>query len=328
MQTELFVRGAQADNIFRLLGEHENGMTFSLGWAFCRSPRFLSRFIQDMGITEKHSAAKIYLQRQRRAKNHSDITDIEIELAVPGGAHIIIEAKRGFSLPADVQLLRYAKRLNKNPARIKRLAVISEYPEATVIPRLEEQAIIDYYLAWGDVARFAKEARKTAKTQEEKRTLREFTFYLENTTMGPNHGSNLVYVVSLGAGSPEGWKVSWRDIVQQQRKYFHPVRSQWPAIPPNYMGFRYDGHLQFLAHIEHAEIITRPHKYIKGALNEEWAPHYLYSLGPFIPHPALPAGPRVVRSNRVWCELDTLLTCKTISDALNATRKRKDPASR
>ena len=31
----------------------------------------------------------------------------------------------------------------------------------------------------------------------------------------------LVYVVSVGGGSPDGWSISWRDIINKKRSYFH-----------------------------------------------------------------------------------------------------------
>lgn len=33
-------------------------------------------------------------------------------------------------------------------------------------------------------------------------------------------------------------------------------------------------------------------------------------------------GPKIVRSMRVWCMIDTLLTSKTITDAIAETKKR------
>jgi len=47
--------------------------------------------------------------------------------------------------------------------------------------------------------------------------------------------SNWVYVVSLGKGVPKGWKISWIDIVESERRYFHPAQGGgWPKTPPNY----------------------------------------------------------------------------------------------
>jgi len=42
---ELYLHQRQVQSVFNLLGEKENDITFSLGWALSRSPRFLCRFL-------------------------------------------------------------------------------------------------------------------------------------------------------------------------------------------------------------------------------------------------------------------------------------------
>jgi hypothetical protein len=52
------------------------------------------------------------------------ITDIEVE--VPGLVHVIVEAKRGWTLPAQGQLEQYIERLRRSHAVLKRVVVLSE----------------------------------------------------------------------------------------------------------------------------------------------------------------------------------------------------------
>ena len=52
--------------------------------------------------------------------------------------------------------------------------------------------------------------------------------------------------------------------------------------------------------------------------------YFVYSLGPaIIPSKEVRTG-RIYPSDRVWCHLDTLLTCDTISDARDLTKKRME----
>jgi hypothetical protein len=43
---------------------------------------------------------------------------------------------------------------------------------------------------------------------------------------------------------------------------------------------------------------------------------------PIAPPYEMRNGPKIVRSMRVWCMIDTLLTSKTITDAIAETKKR------
>jgi hypothetical protein len=142
----------------------------------------------------------------------------------------------------------------------------------------------------------------------------------------PNVQSNLVYVVSLSRKSL--WPgTSFIDVVEKHGKYFHPVGGpgRWPTVPPNYIGFRYDGELKSIHHIEVAVVTKDLADTVPGKLAAcpQADPHFIYTLGPAIrPSPRPPNGPNVTRSMRRWAALDTLLTAKTISDAIAETRAR------
>ena len=137
--------------------------------------------------------------------------------------------------------------------------------------------------------------------------------------------SNMVYVVSVGGGSPEGWSISWRDIITTKKRYFHPIGGNgWVKEPPNYIAFRYDGKLQSIHHIEGYEVVTNMSKVFSEAKDEEWEPSFVYHLGtPFAPSNEVRTG-NVYPNGRVWCMLDTLFTCSTISDARDLTKSRQN----
>ena len=56
----------------------------------------------------------------------------------------------------------------------------------------------------------------------------------------------------------------------------------------------------------------------------EWGPHFLLTLGPAIrPDHDMRTGPGIVRSARVWVDIDLLLTSATITEAANTSRARR-----
>lgn len=141
--------------------------------------------------------------------------------------------------------------------------------------------------------------------------------------------SNMVYVVSIAKGNPKGWDLSWRGIVEEKNKYFHVIGlNGWPKEPPNYIAFRYDGKLQSIHHIETVEVVTNMSTVFKEAVNEECEPSFVYHLGPKITPSHTVTKGSVWANGRVWCMLDTLLTCSTISEARDLTKTRMDVSNR
>ena len=180
--------------------------------------------------------------------------------------------------------------------------------------------------SWRQLRSLAIKAH-SGEQHEAKRLLKQFIAYLEDILGMDTMYDNRVYVVSLGAGKPEGWSLSWIDIVKKHGRYFYPVGLRWPD-PPNYLGFRYGGKLQCIRHIDGYEIVTNFRTVFPEAPDDaSCGPHYCFKLGPpIVPSRDVPAGPRVQRSSRVWCMIDTLLTSPTISDALSETERRRDRA--
>ena len=135
--------------------------------------------------------------------------------------------------------------------------------------------------------------------------------------------SNWVYVLALAQGSPNGWNISWIDIVKEKLKYFHPLGGRgWPKVPPNYIAFRYNGRLQSIHHIESYTVFTNPHQEIPEITSEEWGPHFLYFLGPAMkPSKEIKTG-KIYPNGRVWCMLDTLLVCDTVAEARDLSKHR------
>ena len=141
--------------------------------------------------------------------------------------------------------------------------------------------------------------------------------------------SNWVYVLALAEGTPSGWGISWIDIVNKKRRYFHPVgRRGWPADPPNYIAFRYRGELQSIHRIDGHVVVTDLHDVFKEIPSRNLdEPHYVYKLGkPFKPAHRVPTGSNIKWASRRWCMLDTLFTSASLSEAYSVSKEREASA--
>ena len=330
--TQLFVRKQKVDTVFELLGSNENAMTYSLGWALAECDVFSQKLAEMLGLSGGFSdAMHIRLQEFAPQKGFTDI-----EIIDPGRFHIIIEAKRGFNIPGLGQLKKYAGRLLDTLKARKMLLVLAESDRkeqwlARHVPEHVKQVEVKA-ISWKQFQNMANECVAKAKKHSEKRLLRQLIGYLEKVTTMQNQTSNLVYVVS--ANDHVFFKdrdLSFIDVIEKHQKYFHPVGKGWPIEPPNYIAFRYRGKLQSIHHIESYTVI----KDFQEAFNLPSPhlikpPHYLYELGPAI-HP-----PKEVRTSdkskgytqiqqaaRCECFIDLLLTCDSISEALEKTKLRK-----
>ena len=325
---DLFLHDTPVESIFHLLGEKENDITYSVGWALSRSPSFLRAFLKLTMAWNAHFTTKHAIVRLQTHEAGKGFTDIEIDL--PGEGFIIVEAKKGWNLPSRNQLGKYTKRRSSSIERAKPSAIVvlsecnSRYSKEHLdLPSHSKTPILSY--AWKDLFVCAMQS-KSGSSHAEKRLLNELTNYLESIMSMQNSESNLVYVVALGSTSrtPKDWRISFRDLVNEKRRYFHAFgRNGWPSEPPNYIAFRYHGRLQTIHHIESYQIFTDPHEVIKEIPTHKWKQHIMYRLGPSIrPSREVRTG-KIFPNGRVWCMLDTLLTSNTISEARDLSKKRR-----
>jgi len=317
----LFLHNRPVETVFGLLGEKENDITFSVGWAVSRCEAFACRLIADM--LPRALACQPDVVRLQQSSGDGGYTDIEI---LGSGFHCIIEAKKGWTLPTRRQLNRYAKRLDALPIT-KALAVFTEsspeYARLYLPKRIQGTPII--YRSWKQVERIATASLKYS-TPTERRLLLDLKTYLRGLMNMQDHQSNRVFVVALSTKKPSWAKASTAEILQKHGKYFHPFGGGgWPVTPPNYLGFRYDGKLQSIHHVEKYNIVTwtNLHRHIPEIPREKWERDYIvYTVGPAI-RPCLEVRTgKIFRSGHVWAALDLLLTSKTISDARAQTSKR------
>jgi hypothetical protein len=316
----LFLSGRRVGTQFDLLGQDENAMTAALGLALERSADLRSLVLRELGCPADTSREDALIKLQSWRHGHG-VTDVEI---VVGSSFLaIIEAKQGAWLPTLDQLQLYTPVLKQSNVSTRCLATLSDAPTAfarEALPATVDDEVL-HHLTWRRLLVLVEEASRT-DAGAARRVLSDLAGFLEGLLGMDTLYSNRVFVVSLGAGSPTNWPISWIDVVTKHQRYFYPVGKRWPD-PPNYLGFRYGGRLQSIHHVEAYSIFRDPSEVFPSVPSEPWGPHYLLTLGPAIrpPH-EVKNGSRITMSNRCWCMLDTLLTSPTISDALTETERR------
>lgn len=322
--SELVAYGTEVNNIFQLIGNLENDITKSIAWALARCPEFLKAVINEV-MSLEIDAQNVRIKYQEFEKNKG-ITDLEITDTT--SFYIIIEAKRGWILPGAEQLTLYSQRKNiiESPVSHKAIISMSECSEDYANAYLPFKVINDIpvnHLSWKRIYELANSA-KTSSSRSQKDLLKELMRYLGDIMTMQAKESNWVYVVSLSTAKPENCDLTWIELVEKKMKYFHPFGiNGWPKEPPNYIGFRYEGKLQSIHHIESYSITKNIHDKIEEMPNvEDEYEHFVYSLGkPIIPSKVVKTG-KIYASGRKWAMIDTLLTADTIHEASEISRQR------
>lgn len=316
--------------VFDLLGTSEDAITAAIGWSMAHAPKLLAEFVRDcVGSSLFVDDARLFFQRSVRRFGRTDL-----EIVVPGLAHIVLEAKLGWEVPTTAQLGLYASRADFSAfTGTKLLVSLSEADRSyamRVLPTHVSGVPVRHY-SRRDLLPIINRAYTVSRRLHEKCTLTELTSFLDATMSKPTVTSNMVYVVSLSRNPlTKGWP-SFVDVVTKHQRYFHPVgpgRGGWPATPPNYLGVRYAGRLQAIYHVESATVTTNLADVNPAVLPPFPVsdPHFLYVLGPAIKPPApVLNGKKIQRSLRVWAAIDLLLTSPTIMAARDATKARLGP---
>ncbi len=331
---ELFAYNERVETIFDLIGDKENDITKSIAWAFVKCPRLLEGVIER--LLHVSVAADDVVIRYQEFEKDKGITDLEI--TDNQKFYIIIEAKRGWVLPGESQLKLYSERTGfiNSPAKVKAIVSMSECTEGYAkkrLPAIPGTTVL--HLPWMVICDLAGELRmKTAGKQNY--ILGELERYIKRIMTTQNKDTNWVYVVSLGLKEAEikpskGEKrtagIAYVDIVRKYHKYCCPVgggKGGWPKEPLTYIAFRYHGKLQSIHHIEKYTVTDNLHPFVPEIPDVELSEtHFVYELGPaIIPPKDIRTGDKIVRSNRVWAQLDTLLTSDTISEAMEISKAR------
>lgn len=249
---ELHLHNRPIKTIFRLLGEKENDITFSVGWALSRCDEFAKQFLKNVFPKAETRLCKTI--RLQQSSKHGGFTDIEIQ-----GENFlcIVEAKKGWSLPKKRQLKTYTRRFAGRHQQ-KLLVVLSEcsadYAKLYIPNQIQGIRVV--HRSWKEVEQIVSNSLKSSQ-RANKQLLFDLKTYLRGLMNMQNHLSNIVFVVALSTKKPHWAMASTADILKNNRKYFHPFGGGgWPIIPPNYLAFTYDEKLQSIHHVEKYNIAT------------------------------------------------------------------------
>lgn len=310
--------------MFGLLGQDENSATYALGWALAKCPALLDALVQNVGakVPASWEDASIELQRSHETGGYTDV-----EIVIPNFLHAIVEAKRDWVLPGMDQLGRYRQRLRPDvfphTAILSVSAASSEYARNRLPAHLDGVAIS--HRSWSEIQGMVRTSLRQTTKAEHRVWLTHLAQHLQAYVSMQNPRDNMVFVVVLSSEAiRDGETYSWVDVVEQDRRYFHPYGNHWPLIPPNYIGFRYGGKFRSLHRIVSHEVVGNLRDVDVRWPELDGREHMVYRLGPPMRPPIEITNGTIYRAAHAWCAIDTLLSGEfsTISEARDETNCR------
>jgi hypothetical protein len=305
--------GSEAASVFDLLGRKEVDLTAAVGWVLSESPLVRAALMRHLGLDASAAEVDIALE----VADKEGRTDIEL---TGPNTKVIIEAKQGWLLPGEAQLLKYRRRFEGYEDRLMiSMSDSSELWARDQLPREVEGTAVRH-VSW-DVVRSIVTSTKTKARGRERTWIEELEVYMGRATSTRPNDSQWVYCVVVSKTAFAG--ISFRDFVIRDRVYFHPFgdNSKAPKSAPNFLCFRWGGRVRQVNRVEHFEVVPRLAERWPEAANEiSDGPHIIYDLGPDIPIPAV-STKGTYATGRVWCLLDQLLVHETLADAVHASKK-------
>ena len=287
--------GREVVSVFDLLGRQENDLTAALGFTLARSPELTRLFAVRLLPAGDIGRAAVRME----TRDDTGRTDLEFDT----GSHLlVVEAKRGWVLPGEIQLGGYAPRIRQRGAGL--LVTLSDASAdwaRDVLPATVGGVELRH-LSWAMVRHDLTQARQRSRGQE-RVWLDELDRYLGRAVKGrdPAAAQDQHQQQPVGGGHPFG-------------------TGGWPHEPPNFLALRWDGQVQRVHRVLQAEVIRK--------LQDRWSdvpetpetvrPHAVYRLGPQLPGTPVASG-RQYRATRLWVLLDQLLSSPTLAEAITRT---------
>lgn len=322
---DLILHARTVPTVFDLLGHDENDMTAALGWGLARNSALLHAFV---GRLAAGSDVPDSLVVELQTHDEADRGFTDIELRCPE-LHVIVEAKRGWSLPSVAQLRRYEARFAAAGAKEQRFVVLTQNGAEQIVRRRlgtwsPPDPIDVVVLGWSDILGLTELAARRGSSVE-RHLAHELASYLRGVADMRDTSSNKVWVVALTRRAWEGWPADLTPVaeVEQHRLYHYPSAGSYVKVVPNYIGFRHDGRLQSVHHVDGYEIVDTPHGHVPGAPALGWdVPAFLLRLGPPMRPDHLVRTGNLYGPAHNWADLDLLLTSATVREAVDATKVR------
>ncbi|MCH5146742.1 MAG: hypothetical protein J1F61_01900 [Clostridiales bacterium] len=323
----LKIYGKEIKTVFDLLGQKENDITFSFSWILSKCPEFAFKFIST--IDNKLDIFEYYVEAQV-VETQQGVTDMEIKGNTKTGElfHIIIEAKRNYSIPDASQIEKYVTRKSflADKRYIVTMSNMSKFvaSKADYINSLKENNIQIIHIAYKEI--YDSIDVLNYKKYSDKNLLTEFKNYLREIINMKDEFSNRAYCVVLSkdiASWDTTGKTTYIDVVEKYNLYYHPVGNHYPTEPVNYICFRYYGKVMGIYHVDEYTIIDNPKNVIEGFVDKTVKPHFLYKLGKKITPSHTVSTKGVHPQARRYACIDLILTEETLKDACDKTKLRE-----
>ena len=316
---------------FGLLGTDENALSFALGYTFQQCLPLMQWFLQQIGIQGIHQKAirkaRIDLQRHRSGDFNEGITDIEIHL--PGYFHVVIEAKVGLSVPSLEQCQKYLPRLHKSNEPKQKVVALVQSPDdsfradyAQKDPELANRLV---RFNWTEFFPQCISLMMDKSVEPESKSWVRYFYRFLDQEYGMKAFTTEVWILPIDTAPlwPNG--MSFWDIHQKYRLYFDRIH---PTVRPLYFGFRVDGQVTAIYRVSRIEQGVRVIDSVPELQNvdKEWGkkPHTIWHFGPPVPLANPIRTGSGMYSRRVRCDLDLLLTCKTVKEIEQVMGKRRE----
>lgn len=188
--------GREVSSVFDLLGWDENDLTAAFGFALGRSPGLLRRIVRHVAPGADCEDAVLRLE----AHDDSGRTDLEIST---GDHLVVIEAKRGWLVPGEIQLAKCAPRVVAHGGGVLvSLSAASPYWAQQTLPPTV-QGVPVAHLPWEQVRLDAEDARSAARGGE-RVWLDEFVDYLRKAIRMRDPADSWAYCIVISNDRPGG----------------------------------------------------------------------------------------------------------------------------
>lgn len=222
--------GREVSSVFDLLGRDENDLTAAFGFALARSPGLLRRIVQRVAPGAGGEDAELRLE----TRDDGGRTDLEIST---GDQLIVIEAKRGWLVPGETKLAKYAPRitLHGGGVLVSLSAASPDWARRTLPGTVRGVPVT--HLPWEQVRLDTEDARGAARGRE-RAWLDEFADYLRKAIRMRDPADSWTYCVVISNDRPGGdGPRTFREFVTGEECYFHPYgkasrgprRTSWPS---------------------------------------------------------------------------------------------------